>query len=144
VQGLVQPFKYPRDRRLEYFNQAILFVWCYYMYIFTDFVPDAAARYTMGYHLIALISFCILVNLTVINIGLPYRIKKKFFKSCLGKKLKKKWAESNYKKAAQALVDKAKKRLEPDPQPPHDQTCSNAGLLLNNSYPVRMDINERP
>lgn len=78
MQGLVQPFKYSRDRRLEYFNQAVLFVWCYYMYIFTDFVPDAAVRYTMGYHLIVLVSFCILVNLTVINMGTPYRIKKKF------------------------------------------------------------------
>jgi len=112
------------------------------MYIFTDFVPDAAARYTMGYHLIALVSFCILINLTVINIGMPYRIKKKFHKSWLGKLLKKKWAKVNCKKAVQGLIERAKKRLEPDPQPPHDQTGSDAAMLAENRYPIRMDINE--
>jgi hypothetical protein len=76
---MINPFKYPRDRRLEYFNQAVMLGWCYYMYIFTDFVDDAAVRYTMGYHLIVLISFCMLVNLFVINLDTLYRIKKKFY-----------------------------------------------------------------
>jgi hypothetical protein len=133
VQGLVQPFKYSRDRRLEYFNQAVLFVWCYYMYIFTDFVPDAAVRYTMGYHLIVLVSFCILVNLTVINMGTPYRIKKKFYKKC-----KKYWVF--FKEAIQGLF--SKKRLKPGPGSHYDRTGTDAAFLAENRYPISMDINE--
>jgi hypothetical protein len=110
------------------------------MYIFTDFVPDAAARYTMGYLLIVLVSFCILVNLIVINIGMPYRIKKNYHKSRIGKKLRKKWA--NFKKAVQGLFDSEKKRQKPGPQPLHDQTGSDAAMLAENRYPIRMDINE--
>ncbi len=53
------------DRRLEYFNEAVILCCIYHYYLFTDFVPDPAARYTIGYSLVGFTLLGIVVNLIV-------------------------------------------------------------------------------
>lgn len=55
----------PKDRRLEFFNEATILLCLYHFYLFTDFVPDAEARYTMGYSLIVATCFNFGVNVIV-------------------------------------------------------------------------------
>jgi hypothetical protein len=76
LQGWIDPFRHNRDRKLEFFNQAITFNWCYFMFIFTQFVPNAKVRFMMGYLLIAMVTLCYVVNLVYANSDLLYRWKK--------------------------------------------------------------------
>ena len=63
AQGLAAPFRYPSQRRLELFNEAMTLMWCHSMFMFTDFVPDPSIRYLMGYWLVTIVAVCMLVNL---------------------------------------------------------------------------------
>jgi hypothetical protein len=67
--GPTAPFRLPNHRRLEYFNETVTLIWCYHMFIFTDFVPDREHRYQAGFILVAVVGFCLVVNL--LNLYLP-------------------------------------------------------------------------
>jgi hypothetical protein len=54
----------PRDRRLEFFNEANIMCCIYHFYCFTDFV-DVPTRVYVGYSLIGCVSFNLLVNMLV-------------------------------------------------------------------------------
>lgn len=56
---------------MEFLNYWLTLLWCYHMFILTDFVPSAEIRFKMGYILIAVVSFCILANLLYLNAHLP-------------------------------------------------------------------------
>ena len=77
------------------------------MYIFTDFVPDAEARYLMGYPLIAIVSFCFLVNLIYVNSDMPYKLKKKYRK---WKEKRNRKNQKKQKKSVQRVLLKERKR----------------------------------
>ena len=61
--GLSEPFKNRATTQLEYFNEAVTLIWCYHMFIFTDFVADPRHRFQAGYILISLVGLCLFVNL---------------------------------------------------------------------------------
>lgn len=54
----------PKDRKLEFFNEATILLCVYHFYLFTDFVPDAEARYALGYSLI--VSTCLNFGVNVL------------------------------------------------------------------------------
>lgn len=87
LMGKARPFRYPSQRRLEYFNEVIMLLWCYHMFIFTDFVPSMHIRFQMGYVLIVIVSTCLIVNLMYLYSSLPRR----FYLHCkkLYKRIKK-------------------------------------------------------
>ena len=62
--GLSEVYYRAKDRRLEFFNEFIILCCSYHYYLFTDFVPDPDARYTMGYSLIVVTIICLTVNLS--------------------------------------------------------------------------------
>jgi hypothetical protein len=57
-----KPFKGRDKNRMELFNEAIILTASYFLYFFTDWIPDAELKMTFGTILIYLISFDILVN----------------------------------------------------------------------------------
>ena len=63
--GSVNAYTLPRDRRLEYFNEATIMLCVYHYYVFTDFVSDPVARYQAGYSLIAVTCTNLAVNMIV-------------------------------------------------------------------------------
>jgi hypothetical protein len=79
---MANPFRHPNYRRLEYFNEASTLVWCHCLFTFTNFVPDAARRYEMGYVFILLVIFNFLVNLLFVYWNGPPKLiwwlKKKY------------------------------------------------------------------
>jgi hypothetical protein len=70
------PFRYPNDRRIEFFNHVVTLAWCYHMFLFTAFVPYPEIRYNLGYLISALVTLSILVNFAYVNIGMHWKLKK--------------------------------------------------------------------
>lgn len=62
--GSTDSFRLPRDRRMEYFNEANIMCCVYHFFCFTDFV-DAPARPYVGYSLIGNVVFGLVVNIVV-------------------------------------------------------------------------------
>lgn len=58
-------FFLPKNRRMEYFNEATIVSCLYHCYLFTDFVPSPVDRYTMGYSMIAFTMLNFVVNCSV-------------------------------------------------------------------------------
>ena len=56
-----------KDRRLEFFNEFTILCCIYHYYLFTDFVPDPEARYTVGYSLIGFTLLNFIVNVIVMT-----------------------------------------------------------------------------
>jgi hypothetical protein len=65
------------NRRLNYFNEAILLATGYHLFCFTDFVPRAADRYEVGQSLIFFIIFTIFVNLSTVALPAVLAVKKR-------------------------------------------------------------------
>ena len=63
---MAEPFRIPAQRRLEYFNEASLLVWCYCLFIFTDFVPEPVIRYEAGHVLDTVVGLNLFVNLFIL------------------------------------------------------------------------------
>ena len=99
---MAEPFRIPNYRRLEYFNEATLLVWCYCMFIFTDFVADPVIRFQVGYILDILVGLNLLVNLLV----LYWTNARKLYYKTLNKF--KKWA--GYKSRKEQQEERLKKR----------------------------------
>jgi hypothetical protein len=115
IQGMATPFLYPGHRRIEFFNEACLLVWCHLMVCFSDFVPDPACRYIMGFALITLVAFSFLINLIYINWYAPrklfHMVKNKILK-WMGRKSQKEQKAEMRKKRVQ--IKAARKRKEED------------------------------
>lgn len=52
----------PSDRRLEYFNEWSILICQYHFICFTAFVSDANIKFSVGYSLIAVVTFNFFVN----------------------------------------------------------------------------------
>lgn len=78
--GTTGAMKLPRDRRLEYFNEATIMICVYHLYVFTDFVDNPVTRYQVGYSLIGTACFNVLVNVSVLvyvtYITMAFKLKK--------------------------------------------------------------------
>ena len=67
-QGWFSPYKDPIVNRLELFNEAMIVINTYFLFLYTDFVPSPEDRYTMGWANIGLLSIMVLPNLAFILI----------------------------------------------------------------------------
>lgn len=56
----------PRDRQLEFFNEASILLCVYHLYLFTDFVDNPIIRYKVGYSFIGCTCANIMVNVFVL------------------------------------------------------------------------------
>ena len=112
VLGMADPYHLPAVRRLELFNEATILLWAYYMAVFTDFVPNVRARYSMGWHLMALVGFNIFVNIAFLYRHTPRQLGFKFIAWKIKKKrllmVRKRLAERKKKREAAMKRIKAK------------------------------------
>ena len=67
VIGMLEPLVDPFTNKLELYNNFSIILLVYCLLLFTDFVPDALARYKIGYVMIFLTSQNIIVNLIFIG-----------------------------------------------------------------------------
>ena len=58
----VTPLNQPLLNRMEIFNECCLLVSSYFLFLFTDFVPDVKKRYMIGWGFVGLQIFNIGVN----------------------------------------------------------------------------------
>ena len=117
--GPTEPFHSPAQRKLETFNELILLLWCYHMFIFTDFVPEPELRYQTGYFLISIVGFCLFVNLAYLHLpvfsSMYNRSRKVYLKYCAPKKRPK--AKLRQKEVPKAPEKPAlESQLEPIPE----------------------------
>jgi hypothetical protein len=66
--GYTRPFEDEAINNTEIFNEICILGVSYSMYLFTDFVPNASAQYTIGFILIGITCFNTLVNSVLIMI----------------------------------------------------------------------------
>ena len=62
--GWIQPFKMKILNRLELLNEVLVLISFYYMIIYSEFVPDAKARYKVGWSNACLVAAMVLVNIS--------------------------------------------------------------------------------
>jgi len=60
--GASRPFKEESALKLEFFNESMVMLSAYFLFVYSDFVDSPHARYYTGYVLIGLASFTIAVN----------------------------------------------------------------------------------
>ena len=92
--GLVRPFEKPRTNTIEMFNEATILSICYCILTFTQFVPGAPEKYTMGHACVAVTLNNLFINVLIL---MKSTVKK------LIKKLKRKYREA---KRAAAIESK--------------------------------------
>jgi hypothetical protein len=63
--GYISAHKFPRDRRIEYFNEVTIMMCVYHLFVFTDFVDDPVTRYYVGFSLIGVSCLNIIGNVSV-------------------------------------------------------------------------------
>ena len=59
---IVKPLNQPFLNRMEIFNEISLLICSYFLFMFTDFIPDAQTRYLAGWGFIGMAVFNIAVN----------------------------------------------------------------------------------
>lgn len=118
------------EQRLEVFNEFCLLVTTYFLFIFTDWVPDEYTRSFMGWAFIGLFVFCMFINILIVTIIAFISLYKSCRKSkcCLSKSVKK--GVKKEKTADQAQVEA--------PQVPVPQTDAQ----LANKYAVQNDLQQ--
>ena len=92
-QGAYRPYLLPQHNHKELMNEAFIMLCTYFLFFYSEFVPDRNSRYLMGYVNIGCLGLMVLFNLTVIVIGqvrttaraLKLRKMKKDFKAKLAK-----------------------------------------------------------
>jgi hypothetical protein len=60
--GASRPFTEDRALKVEFFNESMVMLSAYFLFVYSDFVDSPQARYYTGYALISLASFTIVVN----------------------------------------------------------------------------------
>ena len=93
--GWIEPLGSAFENRLELANNFGALVMTYSLLSFTDFAPDASARYLMGYFLILLTAGQVLLNLYFIVRDTLTKLKRT---------AKKKWAARQARLRAEALA----------------------------------------
>jgi len=66
--GLTEPFAKKRDNAIDLFNEATLLWVNYTMTSFTDWMSDGDMRFNLGWSLIAVTIFNILINMLVLAV----------------------------------------------------------------------------
>ena len=61
--GLTLPFKDPGLYKLELFNEVVIMLGSYHLFMFTDYVGNPQTRYLCGMSLVFVATICILFNL---------------------------------------------------------------------------------
>ena len=64
---LVKPFKNPVLNRLEIFNELCIMAAAYHLFVFTDYVDDPDMQYKVGWSMIGVTAFNIVVNMIVMG-----------------------------------------------------------------------------
>ena len=103
-QGMVRPYDLKMQNRLEMFNEVMIMLNCYFLFLFSEFLPDPEVRYQMGWVNIGMLSIMILVNTTIII----FNKCKSMYKFAKLNKIKRK----NMKKAKLAKALRESKYLE--------------------------------
>ena len=73
--------------QFEIFNEISLLFIYYFMFLFTDFIPDVEFRYTLGFYFIYLVGSVFFINLVLVIYSMMYAIYFDFMK----KRARKKW-----------------------------------------------------
>ena len=60
--GLAEPFMTRTARRLDYFNEACLALITYFLFMYSDFLPDEDLKYLIGWAQVVLLGINIFVN----------------------------------------------------------------------------------
>jgi hypothetical protein len=87
--GIVMPFKDRSQTKRELFNQTCVVLMLYHCITFTNLVPDPLARYKMGYSMVVVTFFNIVVNMSRIAYSSIRDSLKKLRKSLLIRKHRK-------------------------------------------------------
>jgi len=66
--GLSEPLKTKKLNRIELFNEVFTLLTVYHLMIFTDFVPKTETKFLMGWSVIGVTSFNMLINILVVLI----------------------------------------------------------------------------
>jgi len=66
ILGLSEPFKTKKANRIEIFNEVSTMFVVYHLMIFTDFVPKVETKFLMGYSVIGVTSFNMLINMLMV------------------------------------------------------------------------------
>jgi len=69
VIGLLNPYHSKRMTKIELFNESVIMITIYHLLIFSEFVPDASTRFSMGYVLILILAFSVVINMIDIYNG---------------------------------------------------------------------------
>jgi len=67
--GASQPLKSKTNRRMEFFNESLIMICVYHLFVFTHFVDDPLTRYQMGKYFIGFTAANLTVNLLMMVIG---------------------------------------------------------------------------
>ena len=65
--GWFRPFQDRWDNTMEIVNETLVLANCYFMVLYSEFVPDVYVRYKLGWINIALIGIMILINVIMIG-----------------------------------------------------------------------------
>ena len=65
-QGIVRPYEMTTQNRMEMFDEIMIMLNCYFLFMFTEYMPDRELRYTLGWVNIGFLATLLLVNMLVI------------------------------------------------------------------------------
>ena len=64
------PMNFRYLNQLEICNEILMLFFCYFIFLFTDFVEDINVRYKLGFWFIYIIGFIFLFNLSLISVSI--------------------------------------------------------------------------
>ena len=97
--GWYRPLEDPTSNTIEFINETLVLTNCYFLVLYTEFVPDVYMRYTLGWWNIGLIMLMILVNVITIGSNNLYNLYRKYKLYKLRKAYMKNVAERAARKA---------------------------------------------
>ena len=108
--GWFRPFQDRWDNTMEIVNETLVLANCYFMVLYSEFVPDVHVRYKLGWINIALIGIMILINVVMIGGKNVYAAYRKYKIARMKRTHRLRIAEAAARKAFTAtLVDALKK-----------------------------------
>ena len=60
--GISEPFTTKQKIKIEYFNEACLGLFTYFLFLYTDFIPDEDVKYSLGWVQLTIFSVNLLGN----------------------------------------------------------------------------------
>jgi len=58
---------------MEIFNEVTIMICTYHLFLFTEYVPDAQVRYMIGWSIVGVTTFNILVNILVVLVSTVFK-----------------------------------------------------------------------